>query len=71
MMFRKTAAPAALSAPPGSFSLTRHRDELQSLVRQGYARRTIKTFRCMADRLCGTAETHGFGPDALEADGMR
>ena len=73
MMFCKTAAPTALSTPqPARFWLARHRDEfLLSLARQGYAGRTIKTFRRMVDRLCGKAEAHGFAPDALDADGMR
>ena len=73
MMSCTKAAPPARSTPaPDPFWLSRHRDEfLESLACQGYARRTIKTFRRMVDRLCREAEAHSFGPDALDADGMR
>ena len=72
MMSCKTAPTVLPTPPPAPFRLTRHRDAfLESLARQGYARATIKTFRRMVDRLCGEAEAHGFGSDALDADGLR
>lgn len=69
----KTAAPTAPATPtPPSFWLTPFRDEfLRSLARLGYARRTIKTFRRMVDRLCGEVEARGFEPETLDVNAMR
>ena len=43
---------------------------LESLSAQGYAVRTIKSFRLMVARLCAQAEARGLGPDTLDANVM-
>ena len=53
--------------PTRPFWLARHRNGfLDSLALQGYAPRTIKTYRRMTDRLCAEAEARGLGPDTLD-----
>ncbi len=55
--------------PTDSHWLSPHRSGfLESLAAQGYAERTVKSFRRMVDRLCAEAEARGLGPDTLDAD---
>ncbi len=57
--------------PTDSHWLSPHRSGfLESLAAQGYAERTVKSFRRMVDRLCAEAEARGLGPDTLDADVM-
>ena len=65
--------PARSAFPPtDSHWLSPHRSGfLESLAAQGYAVRTVKSFRLMVGRLCAEAETRGLGPCALDANVMR
>ena len=59
-------------APTDSHWLSPHRRAfLESLSAQGYAVRTIKSFRLMVGRLCAEAEARGLGPDALDTNVIR
>ena len=65
-----TSHKAALSTipPTDPYWLIQHRNEfLESLALQGYAKRTIKTYRIMVSRLCAEAEARSLGPDALDS----
>ena len=64
--------PARSAFPPtDSHWLSPHRSRfLESLAAQGYAVRTVKSFRLMVDRLCAQAQARGLGPDALDANVM-
>ena len=44
---------------------------LESLAAQGYAVRTVKSFRLMVDRLCAEARARGLEPCALDANVVR
>ena len=58
-------------APTDSHWLSPHRRAfLESLSAQGYAVRTIKSFRLMVGRLCAEAEARGLGPDALDTNAV-
>ena len=65
--------PARSAFPPtDSHWLSPHRSGfLESLAAQGYAVRTVKSFRLMVGRLCAEAEARGLGPCALDANIMR
>ena len=65
--------PARSAFPPtDSHWLSPHRRAfLESLAAQGYAVRTVKSFRLMVGRLCAEAETRGLVPNTLDATVMR
>ena len=65
--------PARSAFPPtDSHWLSPHRRAfLESLAAQGYAVRTVKSFRLMVGRLCAEAETRGLVPNTLDANVMR
>lgn len=65
--------PARSAFPPtDSHWLFPHRSGfLESLAAQGYAVRTVKSFRLMVDRLCAEAEARGIEPYTLDANAMR
>ena len=58
-------------APTDSHWLSPHRRAfLESLSAQGYAVRTVKSFRLMVGRLCAEAEARGLGPYTLDGNVM-
>ena len=58
--------------PTDSHWLFLHRNAfLESLAVQGYAVRTVKSFRLMVDRLCAEARARGLEPCALDANVVR
>ena len=65
--------PARSAFPPtDSHWLSPHRSRfLESLTAQGYAVRTVKSFRLMVGRLCAEAEARGLVPNTLDANVMR
>ena len=65
--------PARSAFPPtDSHWLPPHRRAfLESLAAQGYAVRTVKSFRLMVGRLCAEAETRGLVPNTLDTNVMR
>ena len=65
--------PARPAFPPtDSHWLSPHRSGfLESLAVQGYAVRTVKSFRLMVSRLCAEAEARGIEPYTLDANVMR
>ena len=65
--------PARSASPPtDTHWLSHHRIRfLESLAAQGYAARTVKSFRLMVSRLCAEAQARGLGPDTLDANVMR
>ena len=65
--------PARSASPPtDTHWLSLHRSGfLESLAAQGYAVRTIKSFRLMVSRLCAEAQARGLGPYTLDANVMR
>ena len=64
--------PARSALPPtDSHWLSPHRRAfLESLAAQGYAVRTVKSFRLMVGRLCVEAEARGLGPYTLDTNVM-
>ena len=64
--------PARSAFPPtDSHWLSSHRSGfLESLAAQGYAARTVKSFRLMVSRLCAEAKARGLGPYALDVNVM-
>ena len=65
--------PARSACPPtDTHWLFPHRSRfLESLAAQGYAVRTVKSFRLMVSRLCAEAQAQGLGPYTLDANVMR
>ena len=64
--------PRSAFAPTDSHWLSAHRSGfLESLAAQGYAARTIKSFRLMVSRLCAEAQAQGIEPCTLDANVMR
>ena len=65
--------PARSAFPPtNTHWLSPHRSAfLESLAAQGYAVRTVKSFRLMVSRLCAEAQTRGIKPYTLDANVMR
>ena len=65
--------PARSAFPPtDTHWLSPHRSAfLESLTAQGYAVRTVKSFRLMVSRLCAEAQAQGLEPYMLDANVMR
>ena len=61
-------SPLSSFTPMESSWLAPHRSAfLKFLAAQGFAERTISTFRRLTGRLCAEVGTHGFGADELDA----
>ena len=61
--------PRSALPPADSHWLSLHRSRfLESLTAQGYAVRTVKSFRLMVGRLCAQAQARSLGPCALDAN---